>query len=175
MQFLEVGENVGGVGGHVRHDIDPANDTTAIDQERVSFREVRVLLTRISHNPVVSADAVIDVAEEGVVETLRLGELEVLGRSVERSAEDGAVGIGEFSGAVTQRLAFKGSTGCRCLGVPPQQHPTIAQVDQADVVAMLIREAEVGGGRSNDEHPDRLRALARSSNKTLRGHSACHF
>jgi len=104
----------------------------------VPARELRVLLIRRSNDIVGSTDNTVDVAQQWVLEALGLGELEVLGRCVERRADDGAVGIGEPCGTVTQRLAFDRSTGRGCLGVPPQQHPLAAEVGKAHVVTMLV-------------------------------------
>ena len=124
--------------GDVGDDVDAADDAGVVDQERVPTREVGVLLVRRTNDVVRRADGSVDVAEEWILEALCLGELEVLSRRVERSSDDRAVGRFESCGAVTQRLALDRSTRCRCLWVPPQQHPPTAKVGKAHVVTVLV-------------------------------------
>jgi hypothetical protein len=138
LQRLQVGENVVGVLGNVGHDVDAADDAGIVDEERVPTRELRVLLVRRSNNVVGGADGAVDVAEEGVLKALSLGELEVLCRGVERCADNDAVGLGKPCGAVTQRLSFDRSTRRRRLGIPPHQHPVAAKIGKAHVVTVLV-------------------------------------
>jgi hypothetical protein len=125
----------------------------------VPTREVGVLLIRRTNDVVGGADRSVDIAQEGILEPLRLGELEVLGGRVERSSDDRAVGRFEPCGAVTQRLALDRSTRCRCLWVPPQQHPPTAEVGKAHVVTVLVGKAEVGSSSAGSNHLARLRAF----------------
>ncbi len=124
--------------GDIGDDVDAADDAGVVDQERVAAREVGVLLIGWTNDVVRRADNSVDVAEEWILEPLGLGELEVLGGRVERSADDRAVGRFESCGAVTQRLALDRSTRCRCLWIPPQQHPPTAKVGKAHVVTVLV-------------------------------------
>lgn len=152
----------------------------------MSSRIARILVVGAPNDPVGGTHKAVDVTLQWVVETLCHGELEVLGGSVERGADDGAVGVGEIVGAVTQRLPFECSTRCRGLGVPPQQHPPAVEVGQADVGAMLIGKAEAGSNSSGNEHPYRLRAFVvggvdfvgpavEPRSKTRSGRPACRF
>ncbi len=143
--------------GHVGHLIDPADDPFVVDQERDSSGEFRGLIIAVGNDVVGGTHGGVDIAQQGVVEALRLGELEVLGGRVERSADDGAVGFGELFGAVTQRLSLDGSTACRRLGIPPQQHPSTAEMGKAYVGGVLIGKAEFGCFGSGDEHVHTLR------------------
>ena len=104
----------------------------------MASRVLRVLFVSRSNDVVGGSDLLVDIAEQRVLEALRLGELEVLGRSVERGTEDDAVGSGKAIGAVTQRLSLDRSTGGRGLRVPPQQHPLPTEVGEAHVGAMLV-------------------------------------
>jgi len=144
---------------HVGDDVRAADHATGVDEERVSPRERCVLVVGGTDDVVCGADGAVDIAEQLVAEALLLGEGEVLGGRVERRAEDQAVGGGELLGAVTQRLTFDRSTRRRGLGVPPQQHPTTAQLVEADLLVVLIREAEARSGRTDcEEHRARLGA-----------------
>lgn len=167
MQFLEIREDVGSVGGDVGDGVHAADDAIAVDQERMPSREVRVLVVGATDDVIHGADAAVGVAQQGEVELLVLSELEVLGGRVERCAEDGAVGFGEEVGAVTQRLSFECSTRCRRFGVPPQEHPPTAIEGEAHLVAVLVGEAEVGCMGSGNEHVVTLRDTGQNPNQPL--------
>jgi hypothetical protein len=130
--------------GDVGDVVDLADDAVRPDQEAVAPREVGELVAGVAGDAVRPADRVIDVAEQSERELLIGGELEVLGRRVERGAEDDRVQLGEAMGAVTQALTFDRSTGGGCLGVPPEQHPRPFQIGEVHEVAVLIRKLEVG-------------------------------
>jgi hypothetical protein len=149
LQCSEIGEHVGRMCGHVGDHIRLADDAVRIDEERVALGVIGVLLAFGAADLVLRADGALDVAQQAVLEVLRLGEGEILRRSVERRAEDDAVGIGEAVGAVTQPLALNRSTRRRCFRVPPQQHPLAALVVQADLFTVLVREAEVRCGSTD--------------------------
>lgn len=138
MQLREVGEDFCGMRRHIGDHVDVADDTGVVDQERMPSREVGILIIRRSDDVVGSPHPMVDVAQQGVLESLRLGELEVLGGSIERRTDDGAVGFGEPCGTVTQCLSFDRSTRCRSLRIPPQQHPAAAEVGKAGFHAVLI-------------------------------------
>lgn len=140
------------MGGNVGDHVDVANHAGVVDEEGVATRVLGVLLVDGSGHLVGAADSTVDVAEQLVVEALRLGEREVLLWSVEGGAEDDAVGLGELGGAVTQPLALDRSTGRRRFGIPPQQHPVATKVGKADLDAMLVRQAEIRSGHSGSEH-----------------------
>lgn len=159
MELLQVGKYFGGVLGHIGDDVDLADHAFVVDQERVPPGELRIVLGGWTHDVVGGTDQTVDIAQQGVPEALGLGELEVLGRCIERRPEDDAIGLGESCGAVTQRLSFDCSTGRGRLGIPPQQHPVTTELGKAHLVAVLVGQAEVGSGGSGSDHLARLGAV----------------
>jgi hypothetical protein len=78
-------------------------------------------------------------------EALLFDERQVLGGRVERRAEDDGVELIEPSGSVTQTLALDRSTSGGCLRIPPEQDPLAPQISEANRVAVLVGQLEVGG------------------------------
>lgn len=152
MQDFQIPEHFAGVGGDVRDVVDLADDADWIDEERMPLRIVVVPVAGRAGNFVLASDDAVDVAEQRIAETLSDGEVEIFRRSVERGADDEAVGGGEANGAVTQRLTLNRSTRRRRLGIPPQQDPVAAQIGEPDDVALLIRQGELGSCDSGGEH-----------------------
>ena len=138
MQLLQVAQYICSVLGHIGDRVDPPDDTRVVDEERMTSWKLRVLLVCRPNDVVGGSDLSVDVTQQRIPEALRLGELEVLGGSVERGADDDAVGSGKVFGAVTQRLSLDRSTGGRGLRIPPQQHPSAAEVGEAYIEAVLV-------------------------------------
>lgn len=153
--------------GHVGHDVDASDDALTVDEERMPSGVAGILVVDIADHVVRSTHRPIHVAEQRIVESLGLGELEVLGGRIEGSAHDRAVGQGELLGAVTQRLSFDRSTGGRGLRIPPQQHPPAAIAGQAHVGAVLIGKAEVGSVVSGTDHVATIRPLGQNPGLSL--------
>jgi hypothetical protein len=138
LQLLQVGQYILGVLGHVGDHVHPTDDTCVVDQKRMTSWILRVLLVRRPQNVVGGPDLSVDITEQRVPEELRLGEVEGLRRRVEGGTENDAVGSSKAIGAVTQRLSLDRSTGGRGLRIPPQQHPSAAEVGEAYIEAVLV-------------------------------------
>ncbi len=124
-------------------DVVPAMDQTlGVDQVAVAAREVGELVVAVAGDLVRGADRVVEVAQESERELLGPGEREILGRGVERRAENRRAEFVEPLGTVTQCLTFDRSTGCGGLGVPPQQHPPPRQLRQVDDPVVLVGKGE---------------------------------
>ena len=129
-EFGEVGENLGGVTGHITHAVSALNNSGRIDEVRETLRIVRVLMIGGSHDFVGMTDAMVHVGQQRKGEPLRLPKGMVVSRGVERRSKHEAMGIGEIVGPVTQSLALNRSTGCGGFGIPPQQDPVSNLVRQ---------------------------------------------
>jgi hypothetical protein len=159
---LEIGDHDFGVLGDIGDVVHLTKDPVGVDQEAEALREVGELVARIADDAVRAADLSIDVAEQTERELLIGGEPEVVGGCVERGADDDRVQLAEAIGSVTQALTFDRSTGRRRLWVPPQQHPRADQVGEADEVAVLVGQLEIGRGVSGRQHPPILSPVNRS-------------
>ena len=128
--------------------------TSGIDEVAVAHRVLGILLVRSAHDFVGGPDCTIHVAQQMEREVLCLGEREVLGRGVERCAEDDGIELLESVGAVTQALTLDRSTRRRRLRVPPQQDPVTPEILEVDVPATLVRQFEVRrNGVQRQHHP----------------------
>jgi hypothetical protein len=101
---------------------------------------------------VLDTDLFVMIREQTEREVKLLAEGLVLGRRVEADAEDVASERFEFLGLVTQTLALNCSTRSVGLGVPPEQHPAPVLVGEADGVAVLVGNIEIGRGGTFREH-----------------------
>ena len=114
--------------------------------------EVGALIVGGSGDLVCGAGVSLDVGQKPIVEVFRLSEDFVLFGSVERRAQDDAIGGRKVSGPVTQALALTSSTGSRRLWIPPEQNPVSLLIDQRHLLPILIRETEPGRLRAFLEH-----------------------
>ena len=145
--------------GDIRHLVATMDPTIGIDQVAVALGVLGVLLGRIANDFVHGPDGAINIAQQMERELLRFGEREVLGRRVERRAEDDGIELSESLGAVTQALALDRSTRCRRFRVPPQQHPLTTKTFQVDTRAVLVRQFEVGRNGVQRQHRQSLADL----------------
>ena len=128
--------------GDIAHVIGAVDAAVGCDQVAVPASKVGELVVGVACDVVGLADSVIEVAEQSEREALRLREVEVLCRRVERCTEDDDTEFVEAIGPVTQRLSLDRSTRRRGLGVPPQQHPMAEQIGAVDDLAVLIGQGE---------------------------------
>ena len=138
LQFGQVGDNFGGVSGHVRHVVRLGNHPGWVDQVGEPFRKVCVLMIGCTHDFVRRTDDPVSVGEQRIVKRLRVFERLVVRRSIERCSEDVAVGIGKVSGSVTQGLSLNRSTRGGGLRVPPQEHPVSSLIGERHEMAILV-------------------------------------
>ena len=137
-QFGQVGENLGGVSGHVGDVVRLDDHPGWVDQVGETFRKVRVLMIGCTHDFVRRTDDPVSVGEQRIVKRLRVFERLVVRRSIERCSEDVAVGIGKVSGSVTQGLSLNRSTRGGGLRVPPQEHPVSSLIGERHEMAILV-------------------------------------
>jgi hypothetical protein len=140
--LLDVGDDVVGMVGDIGDVVGTMDQTVRVDQVAVAPGEFGELFAGVPRDLVRGTDRVVEIAQESERELLYPGERKVLSWGVERCAEDGRVEFVESFGAVTQRLAFDGSTRCRRFGIPPQQHPSAGEVRQVDGLVVLVGERE---------------------------------
>ena len=122
------------------------------DQKCVAAGVRGVLVARVADDLVLRSDRPVDVAEQPVRKVLVRREGKILCGRVERRAEDDGIELVEAMGLVTKALTLNRSTRRGGLGVPPQQHPLAGEVAEADRLAVLVGQFEVGGFRSWAEH-----------------------
>jgi hypothetical protein len=151
-QLVHVREHVVRMSRDVRHAVRLADDAPGIDQIRAAFGPFGELFLGRSLRFVDPADGVVDVAQQREREALQLLEALVLFRCVERDADDLGACLLELGGSVTEPLALRRSTGGVRLGEPPQDHPPAPKVRERNRVAVLVRQREIGGGRSFLQH-----------------------
>ena len=135
------------------------NPAVGIDEVTVSHRVFGILLLRGAGNFVFGPDRAVDIAQQMEWEVLRFRERQVLGRCVERSAQDDGIELFEPMGAVTQALTLDRSTTCRRFGVPPQQHPLAAKILKVNIRTVFIGQFEVGRNRVQRQHRQSLADL----------------
>lgn len=121
------------------------------DQVAQALRELDLVGARVARL-VRDADLLVPVGQQAEREVELLAERLVRVGRVEGDAEDLAVQCVEVSGLVTQAFPLDRSTRGVGHRVPPQQHPLAAQAGQRDVVAVLVGNREVGGGRTWLQH-----------------------
>lgn len=141
---------------HVGDVVATMDATFGVDQVAVSARKVRKLVCGVARDLVVRGHPSIEIAEQRERELLRLGERTVLLDRVVGGSEDDDVEFFEAIGAVTQRLALDGSTGCCGLGVPPEQDPVPSKIVERHGVAPVVGKSERGSHRSGYEHDSSL-------------------
>jgi hypothetical protein len=124
--------------GNVGDLVAAMDSSIGIDEITVAHRVLGILLVRCPGDFVLGADRAIDVAQQAEREALGFGERQVLGRCVERGAEDDSIELFESVGAVTQALTLDRSTACGRFRVPPQQHPVTPKVLKVNVPAVLV-------------------------------------
>ena len=142
---FEVGQDLGGVAGGVGHLVALHDRPFGIDQVAHPLGEVGELVARVPGGFVGRAHRLVGVAQQSEREVELVAEGLVVGRRVERDAEDVAVQFGEALGLVTQALSLKRSTGCVGLGIPPQQYPVAPLRRQRERLPVVVGDREVGG------------------------------
>jgi len=138
--------------GDVGDVVGTVDQSLRVDEIAVAARERGELVIRVPRDLVGGTDRVVEIAQQPERELLCSSKREVFSWSVERRPEDGCAEFGESFGAVTQRLAFDGSTRCCCFGIPPQQHPSASQTRQLDGLIVLVGEREGWGWLAWAEH-----------------------
>ena len=133
--------------------------TIGIDEVTVAHRVFGVLFPRSADDLVFGPDRAIHIAQQMEREVLRFGERQVLGRCVERRAEDDGVQLFESVGTVTQALALNRSTTCRRFRVPPQQHPLTPKILKVNVRAAFVGQFEIRRNRVQRQHRQSLADL----------------
>jgi hypothetical protein len=127
LEFAKVVQHGLGVRVDVCDLVALGDDALGIDQVAVALGEVHLLGARCSRF-VQHTDLFRDVREQPEGEVELLTERPVgLGR-VERDAEDLAAEPFELLGLITQALALNRSAGSVSHRVPPQQHPSAAEI-----------------------------------------------
>lgn len=142
--------------GDIGHLVATMDTTIGIDQVAVAPRVLGVLLGRIANDLVLGPDSAVHIAQQMERELLRFGEREVLGRRVERCAEDDGVELSESLGTVTQALALDRSTRRRRFRIPPQQHPLTTKTFEVDTRSVLVRQFEVRRNGVQRQHRQSL-------------------
>jgi hypothetical protein len=153
---FEISDHFSGVAGSVGHLVATMDPTVGIDEVAVAHRVLGVLLVRSPGDLVRRPYRAIHIAQQMEGEALRFSEGQVLGRCVERSAEDDGIELFEALGAVTQALALLGSTRRRRFRVPPEQHPPAPKIVKMNDPAVFVRQFEVRCNRVQREHPASL-------------------
>ncbi len=128
----------------------------------------RVFVGRRFGGAVGHSDFSIGVAEEGEVEVELLGERGVVFFVVEADAEDRGVLGGVLFGEVAEPATFFRSTGGVGFRIKPEDDFLAAQVAEADGVAVVIFDFEVGSGIAGLEH------LCFSSRENLKDAAQAH-
>jgi hypothetical protein len=100
---------------------------------------------------------VVGIREEAEREAVLLREATVLLDGVERRAEELDAERFELGGSITEPLALPRSPVGEGFGEPPERDPLASEIGQRDRVVVLIRQREVGCGRSLGEHAGSLR------------------
>ena len=132
--------------------VDPSDHAVGIDQERDALRIVRVGFVGVTFDAVRATNKAIDIGQQPEAELFVRRERVVVGRCVERCADDRGVEFVELWASVTEALSFARSTGGRRFGIPPQHDPRAAQVLEAHDALVLIQQREVGGGVTRCQH-----------------------
>ena len=154
--------------------VDPGDDAVGVDQERDALRIVRVGFVGATFDAVSVANKAIDVGQQPEAELFVRRERVVVGRCVERCADDRGVEFVELWASVTEALAFARSTAGRRFGIPPQYDPRAAQVLEAHDALVLIQQREVRGGVTRCEHDEILTVMVRDATPTDLRSSARH-
>jgi hypothetical protein len=110
--FAQRSEDVGGVLSHVSNVVHRGDDSLGIDEIRMPFRKVRVLMIWFADHLIRRTNCSVNVGEQWVRETLGVPELFVVRCGVKGSAEDAAIGGVKIFGSVTQGLTLNRSTRC---------------------------------------------------------------
>ena len=111
------------MGAGVTDFIDLGDDAIRIDDERDALRVEGIRLVGAAFDSVCATNAVIRVGQQSEPELLVRRERVVIGRRIERRADDRGADFGELRTSVTEALAFASSTAGRGLWVPPQDDP----------------------------------------------------
>ena len=133
--------------------------TIGIDEVTVTHRVLGILLAGSTSDFVRRPDGAIHIAQQTERKVLRFGEREIVGRRVERSAEDDGIELFKSLGTVTQALTLDRSTRCRRFRVPPQQHPLPAKTLEVNVVAVLVGQFKIRRNRVQRQHCQSLADL----------------
>lgn len=104
------------------------DDPFGVDQEADSLRKIGELLRRVAENFVAATDALVGIAQKRKRKVARGLERQIVGRGVERNADDRTVGLFKLRSLITQALCLDRSTRGACFGVPPQQRPAASAV-----------------------------------------------
>lgn len=136
----------------VAHPIRLLDHAVGIDQVGASLRPLRHRLDRRAFRLVQFPHDVVRIREQAERETVFLGEATVVLDGVEGRAEDLGAELCELGGSITEPLALARSAGGECFWEPPEHDPSPAKVRERDGLAVLIREREVGRGRTFREH-----------------------
>ena len=140
------------MGGDVGDVVGLLDHAVRTDQKCVAAGVRGVLVARVADDLVLRSDRPVDVAEQPVREVLIIGEGKILCGRVERRAEDDGIELVEAMGLVTKALTLNRSTRRGGLGIPPQQHPLAGEVTEANRLAVLVGQFEIGGFRSWGQH-----------------------
>jgi hypothetical protein len=152
LERAEVAQHRLGVRVHVGDLVALGDDAVGIDQVAVALGEAHLLgagCPSLVRHP----DLLRDVGEQPEREVELVAERAVgLGR-VERDAEDLATEPLELLGLITQTLAFNRSAGSVCHRIPPQQHPSAAQIREPHRVSVVVHDrVELGRRHSRGQH-----------------------
>jgi hypothetical protein len=112
----------------------------------------RVLVLGRAGGAVGQADLAVGIAEEGEVEAELLGEMLVLGRGVETDAEDAGVLLRVLAVEVPEPGTFFRSAGGVGLRIEPEHDLLAAQVAQANAVAVVVGDVEIGSLFTGIQH-----------------------
>jgi hypothetical protein len=128
----------------------------------------RVLVFRRVGRAVRQSDRAVDVAEQREVEAELLGEVPVLFLRVETDAEDGGVLRGVLAGEVPEPGTFPRSTGGVGFRIEPEHDFPAAQIGEADAVAVVIEDVEIGSSIAGLEHGFRFPPREHAQNTAQR-------
>src|SRR5689334_2389546 len=137
--------------GNVADLVRLADGPVGIDEVAVPLGEADLVGARVTRL-VLHADLLVVIGQQPEREVVLLPESLVRLRRVEADPEDLAGHALEVSGLVTQAFPLDRPTGGVGHRVPPQQHPTAAQVREPDLVAVLVGKREIRSFDTGLEH-----------------------
>lgn len=163
MEVAKVAQRGLGVRVHVCDLVALGDDALGIDQVAVALGEAHLVSARCS-SLVCHSDLLRDVGKQPVREVELVAERPVRFGRVERDAEDLAAQPLELLGLITQALALNRSAGSVGHRVPPQQHPSAAQIREPHRISIVVYDrVELGRRHPGGQHPRDCNAREASS------------